>query len=456
MSVVVIKLNTGQQAAYDTIIAQIRKSRTVITQDDKFLTLRGNAGSGKTTTIVNIIKGIPPELSVGLSSPTHKATKVIERMTIEQGISGRVTVATIHSILALKLIQRGEEEICVPNNFAEEKVFDVLVIDECSMLGEELINFILESNSRYIIFVGDECQVPPINKTDASTISPVFTQVDQQLRLTEIVRQALDSPIIELATEVRKCQVNDLSYLPHICTKLDVNGNGVHVQNNPEWFETFIGYLSSDEFKVNNDYCRAVAFTNDCVDEINLRVRHRLHGSDVDDYIVGETIIAQSTGSNSAGFQTYKNASEMKIVELEVDFLEADGIVMKFWEMTLDGDDGIRHQVKVIHKESEAELSGLLKSLANGARADGNSAKAKWKRYWAIKKSFGVFKHMYCMTTHKAQGSTFVNTFIYTPDFLQWGCSLLIKQLIYTALTRSELNTHFANGNGRSGVGVYF
>ncbi len=72
----------------------------------------------------------------------------------------------------------------------------LLVVDECSMVGEEMAQDILSFGCPVLV-LGDPAQLPPVKGTG------YFTDAKPDIMLTEIHRQARDNPIIELATRVR-------------------------------------------------------------------------------------------------------------------------------------------------------------------------------------------------------------------------------------------------------------
>lgn len=76
-----------------------------------------------------------------------------------------------------------------------EKKYSLIVVDEVSMLPQEMIDLLL-SHHIYTIFLGDPAQLPPVSGEQTILDSPhVF--------LDEIVRQALDNPIIKLSMQIR-------------------------------------------------------------------------------------------------------------------------------------------------------------------------------------------------------------------------------------------------------------
>lgn len=72
----------------------------------------------------------------------------------------------------------------------------LLVVDECSMVGEEMAEDILSFGTPVLV-LGDPAQLPPVKGTG------YFTDARPDIMLTEIHRQARDNPIIDLATRVR-------------------------------------------------------------------------------------------------------------------------------------------------------------------------------------------------------------------------------------------------------------
>jgi exodeoxyribonuclease-5 len=74
---------------------------------------------------------------------------------------------------------------------------DLLVVDECSMVGESIAQDLL-SFGVPILVLGDPAQLPPVMGRG------YFTEAKPDVMLTEIHRQARDNPIIDLATRVRE------------------------------------------------------------------------------------------------------------------------------------------------------------------------------------------------------------------------------------------------------------
>ncbi|MEI4234784.1 ATP-dependent DNA helicase [Roseovarius sp. D22-M7] len=74
---------------------------------------------------------------------------------------------------------------------------DLLVLDEVSMVGADMAHDLL-AFGKPILVLGDPGQLPPVKSTG------VFTEAVPDVMLTEVHRQAADSPILRLATMARE------------------------------------------------------------------------------------------------------------------------------------------------------------------------------------------------------------------------------------------------------------
>lgn len=121
---------------------------------------------------------------------TGKAALVMQR----KGCAG---ASTIHSLIyKVRDGIDGSPEFTIDYE-SPLKEAGLLIIDECSMVDEELAADLL-SFKRPILVIGDPAQLPPVKGAG------YFTNADPEVMLTEIHRQARDNPIVKLATDVRE------------------------------------------------------------------------------------------------------------------------------------------------------------------------------------------------------------------------------------------------------------
>ena len=182
-----IRLTDDQRNALELIDAAFRACEPVVC-------LQGYAGTGKTHCVSRYLIG--QNRPIILTAPTNKACHVLRQMASQIGSDAECK--TIHSVLGLrpqanfktgltKLVRKREPEI---QNGA------LLVIDEASMIGSELLAFIEEAiDTAYgvqVLLVGDPAQLPPVGELS----SPAFDLDVPTARLTEVIRQDAGHPVL--------------------------------------------------------------------------------------------------------------------------------------------------------------------------------------------------------------------------------------------------------------------
>ena len=263
----------------------------------KVILLEGSAGTGKTTLTKYICNYYNQQkrILVCAIAPTHKAKKVIENVLNKDTILpvSSLTVASAlgkikeHSYVGTKIYSNG--------NNRKLSNYNLFIIDEVSMTRDEdlrlIVNYVLKTNKQLLI-IGDSNQIPCpsakyiscpnniIKKAD----SYIFTDPDiTKVKLVEIMRQSLDSPIINLALFIRDHLLTDIPF-------------DYIIQSTQ--FTNIIKYTDIyDVFKthfVKNgiNSCRIISYTNSAVKTHNLEVRNHL-GYDTD-YVVGELMTGYS------------------------------------------------------------------------------------------------------------------------------------------------------------------
>ena len=167
-----------------------------------FYLLTGHAGSGKTYLMQRLTKNmLAKRRRIVLSAPTHKAVAVLARKLVEANVRD-VPCRTIHSILSLTPKPRTDRLVFERERDAEPVTADVVVVDECSMVSEDLYRHIKRHlPSAFGLFVGDPAQLPPVGEVESQTFA-----TKNRSHLTTIVRQAAGNPILAAASIIRASQ----------------------------------------------------------------------------------------------------------------------------------------------------------------------------------------------------------------------------------------------------------
>lgn len=150
--------------------------------------LFGYAGTGKTTLARHLAEDIDGDVAFGAF--TGKAALVMRN-------KGCVDATTIHAMIYRP--RGGDEEgpSFAINRQGSAAEADLIVIDECSMVDEELGRDLL-SFGKKVLVLGDPAQLPPVKG------GGFFTEAEPDAMLTEVHRQAADDPIIRMSLDVRE------------------------------------------------------------------------------------------------------------------------------------------------------------------------------------------------------------------------------------------------------------
>lgn len=138
--------------------------------------------TGKTFTAKELAK----DKNVVYCAYTGKAASVMRR-------SGCYGASTIHSLIYKPVVHDNGKVSFVYDRNSSANYADLIIVDECSMVDQNIANDLLSFNKK-ILVLGDPQQLPPVNGHG------FFTDAEPDYMLTDIHRQALDNPIILLAT----------------------------------------------------------------------------------------------------------------------------------------------------------------------------------------------------------------------------------------------------------------
>lgn len=215
-----MELSTQQQAALDAVRDWTKTDRQVFR-------LFGYAGTGKTTIAQEFERTVGGE--VLYASFTGKAASVLRKKGCNATTIHRLIYlpneadTDVLESLEMELLEAEKaeepdpsylaqlrEQIEIENEKASQPHFslnfesdlrdaELLVVDEVSMVGKEMARDLLSFGTK-ILVLGDPAQLPPVASTG------FFIDAEPDFLLTEVHRQAKDSPVLQLATWARQGQ----------------------------------------------------------------------------------------------------------------------------------------------------------------------------------------------------------------------------------------------------------
>jgi len=376
----------------------------------------GYAGTGKTTLAKHLAEGI--EGDVLFAAYTGKAAHVLQTKGCGQA-------STIHSLIyrsrdkskhrleelqvelseLLKSLEGMDEEYIVKhpkvralrtnideearsanqpmfilNSESDVKNADMVVIDECSMvdatMGQDLLSF-----GTPVLVLGDPAQLPPVGAAG------YFTEnIKPDVMLDEIHRQAMDSPVLRMATDVRQGKRLEMGHWGDDChvlpygTKLDQ--------------ERVLAY---DQLLVGKNTTRHA---------MNSKIRKFLE-HDGSYPVIADRLVC------------LRNNSELGLLNGALfDVTSIDGVMDGKVHMTVRStDDPMKSDIDVAALEQHF--------LGRGKELD--------TQYW-LRSEGQEFDYGYALTVHKSQGSQWDSVAVFDES---WGNKQARQRWLYTAITRA-------------------
>lgn len=409
-SLIMKKVNTkfAQKHNIKELIQQLIKDRgeiitfteeriNVLTQiltmiyDDKSKTygMYGYAGTGKTTLIMELVQFLITNKlikKVAFTAPTHKALNimktnfsllmkdVIDKLGFES--SGNfendlcalensdisIDFLTIHKLLgySLDFTNTGEKQfikkqsLIKPKKQSQLNKYDLVFIDECSMIPIKIILDLLDeikrSEETKIIFTGDPAQLPPVNEKSSSIfiktkedlsyqqfikfIDDEYNFKNTQFMYDEFIKNISNIPVFTLKQIFRnnKKNVLDLCFNIRQWVVGDIKipklkkyaGNGVYFykynggdKTKTAWFQHSLKSFT-DDTRSNI----ILTWTNNCCDLYNNKLRQQLlHKQEISKYEVGDILILNDFycfNSSDEEQDRFYTSEQIKIVKLEI------------------------------------------------------------------------------------------------------------------------------------------
>jgi ATP-dependent exoDNAse (exonuclease V) alpha subunit len=327
--------------------------------------LFGWAGTGKSTLAVHLAQDAG---RVVYAAFTGKAALVMRK----RGCEG---ASTIHSLIYRLKEEKGGQPEFELNPDSEIVDADLVVIDEVSMVNEELGRDLLSFGVKVLV-LGDPFQLPPVSGAG------FFTEAEPDVMLTEIHRQAADNPIIRMSMDIREGRG----------LQFGVFGESRVIHMSEVQREEV---TAADQIIVGKNKTRVL---------YNDRMRE-LRGYPRQIPVEGDRLICLRN-NREKGLLNGQMWTAIQVKRKPANILQ----------ILLDPEDGARADKLMVHTH-EFFFSGREDELT-----------------WPQRKGVDEFTFGYCVTAHKAQGSQWDNVYLFDEsstfreDRERWK---------YTAVTRA-------------------
>jgi len=293
-----MELTDDQKLAFKEI-------KEFIKGDESVHTLIGFAGTGKTFLTKFIFYWAQENnISIAGVACTHKARKILEKNLNQASFISAQTMTVASFLYKMKQRSYVGSKNYRGNGFSKASLFDLFLIDECSMISDKDVDEIvghIKANRKKALFIGDRAQIPnPVQQFEYNKDGTISKKDSKSFdfptsRLTSIIRQGEDNPLLKIYTKIRK----DLFKEPKIKRENYVieGGEGVKFYTDGERFRKKIKRDIS-KLSIPNDLLeyKIIAYTNESVRTYNKYMRGILGYEGK--FVVNEILM----GYNNVGF----------------------------------------------------------------------------------------------------------------------------------------------------------
>jgi len=452
-----VEANEQQKVAIDKLTDFLNNS------DAQFATLKGRAGTGKTTIIKKVLMEQNNRKNLMYVAPTHKAKYVLQ----DVGEAGD-DVSTIQSALSIKLNEKTFS--FMPDLWARKNggvpisKAGVVVMDEASMLTKDLFKEMKTwmNPSAKVIFMGDNAQLPPIGENGSDSVSFDHTLVE----LTERMRQGEESPIVKVSDRiVANIDLRDNAKASPLkdsdrVTEFDKDTNtGIIFSNNA----TVILEMWKRDFLNNSKNTKIVTYNNETnekskqsVFHMNQFARQKLGLNDKALVVKGEQLTAYTTNLDNKKEPIIENSVDYTVISEPVpvqdfskEIKDKKGNLVAFIKglsgsyidvrNNLTGD--VSQQIMFLDRPSRKKIQNIIDNFYN-----------KYNKYHAFltTEAFPRLDYGYVVTAHKSQGSTYRNVYVLEDNLLNQKDRRTNRersQALYVAVTRGSNKTVIHSSN---------
>lgn len=457
---------SDQSAAIDTACRWLTDRNQQVA-----MILTGSAGSGKTSlagAIVRAMKAMKQRLV--LLAPTGRAAKVFS-------LNAGCPAFTIHrKIYRQKALNADMSGFNLNANLHTDTLF---LVDEASMVAnygggearfgsgcllDDLMSYVYSGRNCRLMLIGDAAQLPPVGEEESPALSKstieAYGMKVYEARLTEVLRQSLDSGILFNATGIRRISEEQGKENKTIFPLPTIKFKGFSdIKNVPG--DELIEQLASSYSEVGLDETIVVTRSNKRANIYNNGIRNRVLDRESELEYGDMLMVVKNNYFWKSGTTPNVPHSQLEFIangdRARVEHVgnEIDLYGFRFADVCLsfpDYDDCEIEATVILnslnveapsltHEQNEQLFNAVMEDYADiPLKADRLKALKSDKYYNALQ-----VKYAYATTCHKAQGGQWAHVYIdqgyltadmLNADYYHW---------LYTAFTRATEKLYLVN-----------
>lgn len=408
---------------------------------NQFTIITGGPGTGKTTTVAKILAilyTLQPGTTVALAAPTGKAAaRMAESLRNTQlpaapeitGLFAAITPSTIH-----RLLKPLHDTPYFRHNAADPLPYDVVIVDECSMIDVALFAKLLDAvgPGTRLLLLGDKDQLASVEAgslfgdvCQAQPVLNLFSGERLQFINTFIQQPEKKLPDTAIGHDSSHPLFQHLVELRYSHRFSDDKGIGKFskavIQNQPDKIRLFLqpGYdeqVVVDQLYITQVFEDFIAGYEDFLQEKDIRTALRK----MNQLRVLCAVREGESGLYAVNLAIEKYLHNRRLINSYQEFYENRPVILtrNYYEHRLfNGDTGIiradeNNVLMAWFEDSEGELRAVLPGYLTEAET------------------------VFAMTIHKSQGSEFNQVLVILPPASD--VAILTRELLYTAVTRAK------------------
>ena len=427
--------------------------------ENSALLLKGYAGTGKTSLVGALVKTMSglKQKSI-LLAPTGRAAKVLSNYAGQQAF-------TIHKKIYRQDAFSNDLSAFHPSdNLHKDTLF---IVDEASMISnqgidshyfgsgrllDDLIHYVYSGENCRLMLMGDTAQLPPVMQVEspalqADILKGYNLQVDEIL-LTEVVRQDLNSGILYNATLLRESLRNNRV---EIYPKLTVKGFAdIQMINGSELIEAISNAYSKDGL----DDTIVISRSNKRANIYNNGIRNQILYRE-EELSTGDRLMIVKNNyfwtRNNKEIDFIANGEIVQVLRVRNEshlygFRFCD-VTVRFQDYDMELDikillDTLQTEAPALPKELNDKLFyTLLEDYQDISTKSGKMKKMKENPHYNVVQ----VKYAYAITCHKAQGGQWKNVFLDIGYMTEEMLGENFYRWLYTAMTRATDRLYLVN-----------
>lgn len=427
--------------------------------ENSALLLKGYAGTGKTSLVGALVKTMSglKQKSV-LLAPTGRAAKVLSNYAGQQAF-------TIHKKIYRQDAFSNDLSAFHPSdNLHKDTLF---IVDEASMISnqgidshyfgsgrllDDLIHYVYSGENCRLMLMGDTAQLPPVMQVEspalqADILKGYNLQVDE-IQLTEVVRQDLNSGILYNATLLRDSLRNNRV---EIYPKLTVKGFAdIQMINGSELIEAISNAYSKDGL----DDTIVISRSNKRANIYNNGIRNQILYRE-EELSTGDRLMIVKNNyfwtRNNKEIDFIANGEIVQVLrvrnESHVYGFRFCDVTVRFQDYDMELDikillDTLQTEAPALPKELNDKLFyTILEDYQDISTKSGKMKKMKENPHYNVVQ----VKYAYAITCHKAQGGQWKNVFLDIGYMTEEMLGENFYRWLYTAMTRATDRLYLVN-----------